>query len=127
MPVCRFARAYRCRRLAPPEAAFGYDAMKKQTFYGLRGHVAVTWPGVTWPGVIHTAELASANTHDLEMAPHVLYGARGWALADSNYWSPGLFDRLEEDGLTLLAPSKSQKGSPKKKALKSTKGAGRDV
>jgi len=126
--------------LAPPEAAFGYDAMKKQTFYGLRGHVAVTWPGVTWPGVtwpgvIHTAELASANTNDLEMAPHVLYGARGWALADSNYWSPGLFDRLEpglfdrleEDGLTLLAPSKSQKGSPKKKALKSTKGAGRDV
>jgi hypothetical protein len=116
--------------LAPPEAAFGYDAMKKQTFYGLRGHVAVTWPGV-----IHTAELAPANTHDLEMAPHVLYGARGWALADSNYWSPGLFDRLEpglfdrleEDGLTLLAPSKSQKGSPKKKALKSTKGAGRDV
>jgi hypothetical protein len=44
VPVCRFARAYRCRRLAP-EAAYGHDAMQKQTFYGLRGHVAVTWPG----------------------------------------------------------------------------------
>lgn len=33
VPVCRFARAYRCRRLAE-ESAFGYDEMAKQTFYG---------------------------------------------------------------------------------------------
>src|SRR5215203_1098487 len=45
VPVCRFARAYRCRRLAE-ESAFGYDEMSKQTFYGLRAHLRVCWPGV---------------------------------------------------------------------------------
>ena len=34
VPVCRFARAYRCRILAE-ESAFGYDETNKQTFYGL--------------------------------------------------------------------------------------------
>ncbi len=104
VPVCRFARAYRCRRLAP-EAAYGYDEMQKQTFYGLRAHVAVSWPGV-----IRTAELAPANTHDTRMAPHVLYGAKGWALADRNYWSPDLFERMERERLSLLAPFRSRKG-----------------
>jgi hypothetical protein len=50
LPVCRFARAYRCRLLAQ-ESAFGYDEMSKQTFYGLRAHLHVAWPGVivgTW-------------------------------------------------------------------------------
>ena len=45
LPVCRFARAYRCRLLAQ-ESAFGYDEMSKQTFYGLRAHLHVAWPGV---------------------------------------------------------------------------------
>src|SRR3712207_3438639 len=45
LPVCRFARAYRCRVLAE-ESAFGYDEMSKQTFYGLRAHLHVAWPGV---------------------------------------------------------------------------------
>jgi hypothetical protein len=35
MPTCRFAQAYRYRRL-PEESAFGYEEMVKQTFYGLR-------------------------------------------------------------------------------------------
>jgi hypothetical protein len=38
VPTCRFARGYRCRRLAE-ESAFGYDKMAKQTFYGLRAHL----------------------------------------------------------------------------------------
>jgi hypothetical protein len=35
MPVCRFGRAYRCRRLAEL-ASFGRDEGAKQTYYGLR-------------------------------------------------------------------------------------------
>jgi hypothetical protein len=38
MPVCRFGRAYRCRRLAGL-AAFGRDEGAKQTCYGLRAHL----------------------------------------------------------------------------------------
>jgi hypothetical protein len=45
VPVCRFARAYRCRRFAG-QAAYGYDEMEKQTFYGFRAHVRISWPGV---------------------------------------------------------------------------------
>jgi hypothetical protein len=45
VPTCRFARAYRCR-LLPEESAFGYNETSKQTFYGLRAHLWVCWPGV---------------------------------------------------------------------------------
>jgi len=49
MPVCRFGRAYRCRRLAGL-AAFGRDEGAEQTYYGLRAHLRVCWPGVIADG-----------------------------------------------------------------------------
>jgi hypothetical protein len=104
--VCRFARAYRCRRLAE-ESAFGYDEMAKQTFYGLKAHLRVCWPGV-----IADMDLAPANVHDLSMAEELLEGVleEGWALGDRNYWSPNLAERLlNEEGVRLLAPYKSKK------------------
>ena len=55
IPVCRFARAYRCRRLREL-AAWGHDPVAKQTYLGLRAHLRahlrVCWPGVQagcWP------------------------------------------------------------------------------
>ena len=102
VPVCRFARAKRCKRLLGT-AAFGYDDLARQTFYGLRGHIRIAWPGV-----IIRAELAPANTSDVQMAPCLLDGADGWALADRNYWSPRLFERLRERGLPLLTPFKTK-------------------
>lgn len=108
LPTCRFARAHRCRRLAG-ESAFGYDEMNKQTFYGLRAHLRVCWPGV-----IVEVDLAPANVHDLRLAEALLEGAGGWALGDRNYWSPELAERLgEEQGLSLLAPYKSKKREEK--------------
>lgn len=103
MPVCRFARAYRCKRLTG-WAAFGYDEMAKQTFYGLRAHLRVCWPGV-----IVGWHLTPANIHDLEVAESLLEGARGWALGDRNYWSPQLTERLRRQGLCLPASYKSAK------------------
>ena len=41
VPVCRFARAYRCRRFAG-QAAYGYDEMAKQTFDDFRTHLRVS-------------------------------------------------------------------------------------
>jgi hypothetical protein len=104
VPTCRFARAYRCR-LLPEESAFGYDEMAKQTFYGLRAHLRLCWPGV-----IVGVSLAPADAHELSVAEELLEGAKGWALGDRNYWSPRLFEQLsEEQGLELLAPYKSKK------------------
>jgi hypothetical protein len=103
VPVCRFARAYRCRSLAE-ESAFGYDEMAKQTFYGLRAHLRVCWPGV-----IVEMDLAPANIPDLAVAEELLEGAQGWALGDRNYHSPDLAQRFGQEGLHLLAPYKFKK------------------
>jgi hypothetical protein len=109
VPVCRFARAYRCKRLAE-ESAFGYDEMNKQTFYGLRAHLRICWPGM-----ICGVSLVPANVHDLSVAEELLEGIEGWALGDRNYWSPELAQRLESQGLTLLAPYKSKKKGKEEK------------
>jgi hypothetical protein len=98
-PVCRFARAYRCRSFGG-FAAFGYDALAHQTYYGLRLHLHLTWPGV-----ITAATLAPANAADPAVAPELLVGCIGWALGDGSYWNPALRAELAPDGLDLLAPS----------------------
>jgi hypothetical protein len=82
IPVCRFARAYRCRILAG-ETAFGRDEVARQTFLGLRVHVRINLPGI-----ITDFRLAPANVHDLHVAEELFEGVQGWALDDRNYWSP---------------------------------------
>jgi hypothetical protein len=106
--VCRFARAAWCRRLREV-SAFGFDEMAKQTFYGMRAHLRVCWPGV-----IVAFELAPANAHELAVAEHLFDGVRGAALGDRNYWSPALAGRLAERGLKLLAPFRSAKREKKR-------------
>ena len=69
MPVCRFARARRCRRLQA-ESAYGFDHVDQQTFYGLRGHVRICWPGV-----IVCGRLAPANADEMAVAEHDLLDA----------------------------------------------------
>jgi len=71
--VCQFARAKRCR-LFLGEAAYGHDELLKQTFYGFRWHLRVSWPGVITEVVV-----APANCSEVAVAPQVLAGAVGWA------------------------------------------------
>ena len=103
MPVCRFARAPRCRLFAGM-AAFGYDEVARQTYYGLRAHVRICWPGV----IVATA-ITPANVHDTEAAEELLQGVQGWALGDRNYWKPSWQSALKQQGLYLMAPFKSAK------------------
>jgi hypothetical protein len=104
VPVCHFARAYRCRRLAE-ESAFGYDEMNKQTFfYGLRAHLRVCWPGV-----VVGFSLAPANAHELSVAEGALEGAKGWVFSRQELLEPEpQRERLSEQGLDLLAPYKKE-------------------
>jgi hypothetical protein len=108
VPVCRFARAKWCRRLRQ-ESAFGFDEMAKQTFFGMRAHLRVCWPGV-----IVAFDLAPANAHELAVAEHLLDGVRGHVLGDRNYWSPALSARLAGHDLKLLAPYRSAKREKKR-------------
>lgn len=103
MPVCRFARAYRCRRLRE-QAAYGYDEVARQTFYGLRAHLRVCWPGV-----IVDTRLVAANIHELTVAEDLFEKVHGWALGDRNYWSPELAEKSRSQELTWLTPYKSAK------------------
>lgn len=98
VPVCRFARASYARRLRDC-ASYGHDEVARQKFFGLRAHLVVCWPGV-----ITDLELAPANIAELTVAEQLLSGRQGWVLADRNYWSPNLTDKLREHGLRLLAP-----------------------
>jgi DDE family transposase len=102
VPVCRFARAHRCRSFRG-FAAFGYDPVAHQTYYGLRLHLLVAWPGV-----IAAATLAPANEADRAVAPQLLAGLTGWALGDKGYWSPALRAELARGGLDLIAPPRGK-------------------
>ena len=97
VPVCRFARGYRCRRCAGL-AAFGYDALAHQTYYGLRLHARIAWPGV-----ITAASMTPANVADAAVAPELLRDTMGWAVGDGAYRNPALQAELAGDGLALLA------------------------
>lgn len=103
IPVCRFARANRCRRLRE-QAAFGYDEVARQTFLGLRAHLRVCWPGV-----IVDTRLAAANVHELIVAEELFENVHGWVLGDRNYWSPRLANKSRSQGLIWLTPYKSAK------------------
>lgn len=105
VPVCRFARAHRCRSFRGL-AAFGHDALAHQTYYGIRLHLRVTWPGV-----ITAATLAPANDADRAVAPQLLAGCRGWALGDGGYWSPTLRAELASGGLDLIARPRGKAGA----------------
>lgn len=106
LPVCQFARAYRCRRFRG-EAAFGKDTLVRQTFYGMRVHVRLEWPGV-----ITRFCLAPANVHELAVVPALVEQTAGTLIGDRNYWSPTTTTEWQRHGVALLAPYRSAKRDP---------------
>ena len=103
VPVCRFARANRCRRLREI-SAYGYDEVARQTFFGLRTHLRVCWPGV-----IVDHRLVAANIHDVPVAVDMLENVQGYLLGDRNYWNPEVAEEMKAQGLHWLVPFKSSK------------------
>ncbi len=106
LPVCRFARAHRCR-LYPGEAAFGHDAGARQTFYGFRCHVRLAWPGV-----IAGMAVAPADVSEPEVALALAEGTTGYLIGDRGYWSPLLAEAVAADGVCLLAPYRKATNDP---------------
>ena len=106
IPVCQFARAYRCRRFKD-EAAFGKDTLARQTFYGFRLHVRVCWPGV-----ITRFAIAPANIHETVVVPDLTAGTRGLLVGDRNYWNPSLKEELLSNDIYLQAPFRNASRDP---------------
>jgi hypothetical protein len=106
LPVCLFARAYRCRRFRG-EAAFGKDTLLKQTFYGFRVHARVCWPGV-----ITRFSVAPANAHELSVVPELVEFTPGIVVGDRNYHSPKTTEELATIGVELIAPYQHKSADP---------------
>jgi hypothetical protein len=106
LPVCLFARAYRCRRFRG-EAAFGKDTLLKQTFYGFRVHARVCWPGV-----ITRFSVAPANAHELSVGPELVEFTPGIVVGDRNYHSPKTTEELATIGVELIAPHQHKSTDP---------------
>ncbi|MCA1602671.1 MAG: IS982 family transposase [Acidobacteria bacterium] len=114
LPVCRFARATFCHRFRYEDsqqlrATYGYDHVARQTFWGLRLHLHVAWPGL-----ITGLTVAPAHQADVTVAPQLLHGQAGITLGDRNYCSPQLQEHLCQSApnLKLLTPYKNKKRDP---------------
>ena len=104
--ACYFARAKKCRRFRG-EAAYGKDRLIKQTFYGFRLHLHLSWPGV-----ITSFILAPANVDEKEVVPELAKRRPGLKLTDRNYWAPLLKAELKADSILLEAAFKMAKFDP---------------
>jgi Transposase DDE domain len=106
IPVCQFARAYRCHRF-DDTASTGCDHTCRQTFYGFRLHVRLCWPGV-----ITQMYLAPANVHEGEVVWDLTAGTSGLLLGDRNYWLPTRHSALRKVGVVLQAPFRKASSQP---------------
>lgn len=114
LPVCRFARAtfcsrFRCADVQGVQASYGYDHVARQTFWGLRLHFHVVWPGV-----VRRIVITPAHVSDVAAAPELLAGAAGIVIGDRNYHAPALQDELEQVA-PQAAPQARLLTPPKKK------------
>jgi hypothetical protein len=106
LPVCRFARAPYSERFRG-EAAFGYDWVARQTFYGFRLHALVD-PN----GLIQSVCLAPAEEAEGDALEEMTQEKVGRVLGDRNYWMPERQRRLLQRGIKVVAPYKHKTKDP---------------
>lgn len=108
VPVVGFAHARGAHRWYG-EAAYGYNAAKKQTFYGFKLHLLATQTGV----VLDFAVVA-ANRTDGDLAEQLLIETeRLLVLGDKAYLNAPLQAHLaQRNAVTLLTPPRANQAAP---------------
>lgn len=101
IPVCHVARAY-FSKLFRGQVAYGYCATKKETYYGFKGHLLVSLPGV-----ITGLTLTPANTDEREALWDVVSEIQALVLGDKGYISRPLREDLLQVGIDLQTASRS--------------------
>ena len=114
IPVCGFGRAHFSKRFKDI-ATYGYCASKKETYYGLKLHAAVTLDGY-----ITNIELTAANVDDREILWELIPNAyQTIVLGDKGYIGDRIAQELKsEKGMILLALKRSNSKSPYPKDLR---------
>lgn len=102
VPICRFARAKRCR-LFPGVADYGHCASKKETYKGFHGHVMIDYSG-TITGLVFTAANTDERVAMLDMVDQV----KGLLIGGKGYISQEAKTLLQDHyGIDLQTPLRS--------------------
>lgn len=102
MPVCKFARAY-FSRIFRGEAAYGYCASKKETYYGFKGNVMISSEGIV-TGITVTA----ANIDEREALWETVIGIKGLLIADKGLIGADFQKNIrQETGINLQTAVRS--------------------
>ena len=114
IPVCGFGRAHFCKRFKDI-SSYGYCASKKETYYGLKLHAAVTLEGY-----ITDIEITAANVDDRAILWEMFQSTyQPIVLGDKGYIGDKLAQNLKnEKGLTLLALKRNNSKNPYPKDLR---------
>ena len=104
--ACQFARATFCRRFRG-EADYGYDHLRKRTYYGFRLHLRTTRLGV-----VLAYELAPARLADAAVVPALNPPPGSTGVGDRHYRDPPLRQRLAAAGVALKAPDYHKSKDP---------------
>ena len=107
MPVCVLARASQCRCF-PETADFGYCAAKKQYYYGLHGHLMITFDGV-----ITAWTVTPAVGDEREALWDLAEGVRGLVIGDKGYLGAFLQAELATVGIDLQTPWRANMKDPR--------------
>jgi hypothetical protein len=112
LPLCRFARARRCRRMRE-DAAYGYCAAQDMTFWGFKGY-----PLMRMDGAIHAFWTMPANEDERGVLDAVIARIRGLLLGDKGFQLKAYRqEELASHGLYLLVPARK---NMQKKMTKAT-------
>ncbi len=108
--ACQFARATFCRRFAGT-ADYGYDHLRKRTYYGFRLHLRTSREGV-----IEAFEVTTARVADATVTPALAPPPGSVGIGDRAYYNPSMRRVLEAGGVTLHAPyyQRSRDPDPKR-------------
>jgi hypothetical protein len=96
--ACQFARATFCRRFRGA-ADYGYDHLRKRTYYGFRLHLRTSREGV-----IEAFTVTSARVADATVTPALTPPPGSVGIGDRGYSNPAMRRLLEAGGVTLHAP-----------------------
>jgi hypothetical protein len=101
MKVCTFGHAYNCL-IFKDIARYGYCAAKNEYYYGFKGHLVISSKGI-----ISSSNVTAANIDERDVAPSITTGIHGLLLGDKGYIRPELTQDMEERGLKLVTPMRS--------------------
>lgn len=127
LPICRYARANRCKILKDDDVlqpSYGYKHIDKQHYFGLKLHLAITANGL-----ITKYLLSEAAVHDVSMVSHLAHGLleKSKILADKGYISKSIQTSLfDVQQITLITPNRANM-APNKQWTKSKARARRRI